>query len=412
MPTASTLSDVLPEVARLIGLPQTGRPWEFTTAAGSPLNPHAPLHEMRLRDGQVLCLRPQETVAPPVVRDAAESLAATAANHRTRSGIDVIASAAGVLSAGVLVAAHTTPLAGVGAAALLALVVAVSAKSRPIYLLGALACGAGVGAWVAGSEAELWPLNPSTALGVLVGVATIAALIGGGAAIGMIGPRGGATILTAGVLLAAGALGAWLPAQHAPAALITLGALAVVMLTPAVATRAAGLRIPRVPTAGQEFAVADDYQDDVDDRSAIARSVSDGLCLGTAVCVVPSLAVLAINGGVWVLSLGLCVAGALIVHASRHHSTVPRLSLALTAMAAVTAAVTSAASLPHPHPALIVIAAFTALAAATATVWASRVPDLEPTTLVWLERAEAVAIIAVIPLAVHLTGLFELIRGL
>ena len=38
--------------------------------------------------------------------------------------------------------------------------------------------------------------------------------------------------------------------------------------------------------------------------------------------------------------------------------------------------------------------------------------DLEPTTVVWFERAEIAATIAVIPLAVHLTGLFDMIRGI
>ena len=37
---------------------------------------------------------------------------------------------------------------------------------------------------------------------------------------------------------------------------------------------------------------------------------------------------------------------------------------------------------------------------------------MEPTTIVWFERAEIAATIAVIPLAVHLTGLFDMIRGL
>lgn len=58
LPTTSTFSDVLPELARLIELPETGRPWEFATAAGAPLDPHVPLHNMRLRDGQVVSLRP------------------------------------------------------------------------------------------------------------------------------------------------------------------------------------------------------------------------------------------------------------------------------------------------------------------------------------------------------------------
>lgn len=32
VPTSSTFSDVLPEIARLIDLPHINRPWEFTTS--------------------------------------------------------------------------------------------------------------------------------------------------------------------------------------------------------------------------------------------------------------------------------------------------------------------------------------------------------------------------------------------
>ena len=130
---------------------------------------------------------------------------------------------------------------------------------------------------------------------------------------------------------------------------------------------------------------------------------------------VPALAVLARTGGGWVFALCMCASGALIVHASRHHDTVPRLSLggtAVMALACGAAAVAAAARTGDAHPVLLIAAGLAALAAATAALWASRVPDLEPTTLVWLERAEAAAIIAVIPLAVKLTGIFDLIRGL
>ena len=127
---------------------------------------------------------------------------------------------------------------------------------------------------------------------------------------------------------------------------------------------------------------------------------------------IPALITIAFAGGAWIFAFCLCVAGALIVHASRHHSTAPRLSLALSAMTAVTCAVIAVAQMDSPHPALLVLAGVLAVAAASATIWARFVPDLEPTTLVWLERAEAAAIIAVLPLAVYLTGFFTLIRGL
>ena len=72
----------------------------------------------------------------------------------------------------------------------------------------------------------------------------------------------------------------------------------------------------------------------------------------------------------------------------------------------------AAAAAKTGHPACIAVAALAAIAAAATVARAPRVPDVEPTTIVWFERAEIAATIAVIPLAVHLTGLFGLIRGL
>ncbi|HHU68445.1 MAG TPA: hypothetical protein GXZ33_11505 [Corynebacterium sp.] len=51
-------------------------------------------------------------------------------------------------------------------------------------------------------------------------------------------------------------------------------------------------------------------------------------------------------------------------------------------------------------------------AALTAPLWVPRVPEVEPTTVVWWERAESLALAASLPLAAHLAGLFVLIRGL
>lgn len=414
LPTTSTFSEVLPELARLIELPETGQPWEFVTASGAPLDPHVPLHNMRLRDGQVLALRPHEPVDPPVVRDAAESLAATAADT-THSGIDIAATFAGAAAAGVLTAALTGPLPGGAVFALILFVVGVVARSRVVFPAAAVAGGVVTGAWVSGIGTKTWPSATDIALGTMAGSVVASALAAGGAVLGLTGPRVTSAILTGSALLTSGALAVWLPSPDAPAAAVVLASIAAVMLTPSVATRAAGLRIPRVPTAGQEFGIADDYQEDVDDRSAAARAITAGISVAAAVCAVPAFVALTRSGGGWVFALCLCASGALIIHASRHHDTAPRLSLggtAMTALACGVAAVAVTAQAGGAHPALLIAAGVTALAAATAVLWASHVPDLEPTTLVWLERTEAAAIIAVIPLAVKLTGVFDLIRGL
>ena len=415
VPTSSTFSDVLPEIARLIDLPHINRPWEFTTAAGAPLDPHTALMHMRLRDGAVLTLRPHEPVAPPVVRDAAESLAADSAHSTPRAGIDVLFSLTGATGAGLLVGAFITPLAGAAIASLLLVTVGIVARSRVLFPIAATLAGLACGARVAGlgaEQASIQPLGPAAALGALSAAAVTCVLLSGGATLRVVGPRSGAGLVTASFLVMVGALGAWMPSPHAPAALIVLAGLAAVMGTPAAATRAAGLRIPRVPTAGQEFSIADDYQDDVDERTTRARFVADGISIGVAVCTIPALISLAFAASAWVFALGITLAGALLVHASRHHSSAPRLSLALTAAVAAGSAILTVALVDVPHPSLIVLATLTTLACASAALWARRVPELEPTTLVWIERAEAAAIIGVIPVAVYLTGIFDLIRGL
>ena len=89
---------------------------------------------------------------------------------------------------------------------------------------------------------------------------------------------------------------------------------------------------------------------------------------------------------------------------------VPLLALGLVALTA--AATHAVVVVPAKDEQERLPAALAALAAAATVAWAPRVPDVEPTTIVWFERAEIAATIAVIPLAVHLTGLFDMIRGL
>ena len=126
-------------------------------------------------------------------------------------------------------------------------------------------------------------------------------------------------------------------------------------------------------------------------------------------CCVPALAWLGWLGGGWVSVFGLCAAGALVLHSFRHYDTTSRIALAVTAYAAVACACLAVD--PGAHPAWLGFSFFVAALTLSAPLWSSRVPDLEPTSLVWLERAEAAAIIAVFPLGLFLMGAFDLIRG-
>ena len=405
LPTSSTLSEVLPELARLVELPEVHRPWQATTAGGAVLDMHTPLYALKLHDGATVALRPQEPAPPPVVRDAADALAGAAESARQVRGLDAAATFAGLAAALLLARVNASWPVALGAVALLALAVASIGRSRPAFAAVPLLAGLAAGAWVAGGGDA-----SSLGFGALAALLTAAVAVGIGVALGLAGAAQVAFTAAVCVLGGAGAAGVWLPSPLAPPALTVLTGVLGVMATPGAATRAAGLTVPRVPTAGEEFDRSDDYQHDVDARSAAASTIASAISAAIAACCVPALFWLGRAGGAWTFAFCLGVAAALVVYASRQHWSVPRACLTAVALSAVVAAAAAAAK--TGHPACIAVAALAAIAAAATVAWAPRVPDVEPTTIVWFERAEVAATIAVIPLAVHLTGLFDMIRGL
>ena len=406
LPTSSTLSEVLPELARLVELPEVHRPWQATTAGGAVLDMHTPLYALKLHDGATVALRPQEPTPPPVVRDAADALAGAAESARQVRGLDAAATFAGLAAVLLLARVFAPWPVALGAVALLALAVASIGRSRAAFAAVPLLAGLAAGAWVAGGGGD----PSSLGLGALAGLLAAAVAVGIGVALGLAGAAQVAFTSAVCVLAGAGAVGVWLPGPLAPPALTVLTGVLGVMATPGAATRAAGLTVPRVPTAGEEFDRSDDYQHDVDTRSAAAATIASAISAAIAACCVPALFWLGRAGGAWTFAFCLGVAAALVVYASRQHWSVPRACLTAVALSAVIAAAAAAAQ--TGHPACIAVAALAALAAAATVAWAPRVPDVEPTTIVWFERAEIAATIAVIPLAVHLTGLFDMIRGL
>lgn len=409
LPTSSTLSEVLPELARLVELPEVHRPWQATTAGGAVLDMHTPLYALKLHDGATVALRPQEPTPPPVVRDAADALAGAAESARQVRGLDAAATFAGLAALLLLARVFAPWPVALGAVALLALAVASIGRSRAAFAAVPLLAGLAAGAWVTGGDGDVG--DPSSlGLGALAGLLAAAVTVGIGVALGLAGAAQVAFTAAVCVLAGAGAAGVWLPGPLAPPALTVLTGVLGVMATPGAATRAAGLTVPRVPTAGEEFDRSDDYQHDVDARSAAAAAIASAISAAIAACCVPALFWLGRAGGAWTFAFCLGVAAALVVYASRQHWSVPRACLTAVALSAVIAAAAAAAQ--TGHPACIAVAALAALAAAATVAWAPRVPDVEPTTIVWFERAEIAATIAVIPLAVHLTGLFDMIRGL
>lgn len=410
LPTSSTFAEVLPELATFIDLPRIHRPWEASTVGGAPLDMHTPLHKLKLRDGAVTVLRPQESIEPPVVRDAAESLASAAVDTLDTTGLAHLSTFAGVCALTVLAWMFTSPAVALGIGALAVFALAVLSRSSALYAPLPGVAAVAVACWVAGIPGAWAPVD--IALGVFAGAATACTLVLLGAVLGLAGTFAAACTVTLSVLLSTGACGVWLPSAQAPAALTVLAGLLTVLSTPAVATRAAGLKVPRVPTAGEAFATADGYQPDVDERSARAITLVAAISCAVAACMLPALIATSWAGGAWACALSVCTAGALGIYASRHHYPVPRAALVTAALGAVFACALAVARTESPHPAAIGVALLVTLIAATAVLWVAKIPELEPTTVVWFERAETAAIIAAFPLALHIAGLFALIRGL
>lgn len=413
LPAGSVLADLLPEIWRLCGAPKISRPWQATTAAGTVVDPAVPLHQTGLDHGDVLVLTPHHGTPAPVVRDSAESLA-DAPDGPPADGLAAAGSVAGCLGLVVVLLAVQPASVALAGGALAALIILVWRRSARVLAPAAVLL-AGLAAAVA--VIAVAPREPGT-----YGWAGLAAGASGGAVLGLTMVLGAVGIRTAAALAAGGAAGVlaaaglFLPASTdgnftAPAALVVVGGLVLATAAPGMAMRLAGLRVPRLPTAGQDLAVSDDPPGDVDARARRALLLHEGLAVGTAVAMIPALLVVGTAGGGF--SLGLCaaVAGATLLHAGRHRHAGPAWAWLSTGLAACVG-VCLAATNGSGHPVQLIIAVAVALGGVTAPLWAHRVPELEPTAVVWWERAESLTVAATLPLGAHLAGLFTLIRGL
>ncbi len=416
LPAGSALADLLPEIWRLCGAPKISRPWQATTAAGAVIDPAVPLHATGLDHGAVLVFTPHHGLPAPVVRDAAESLA-DAAVGPPAEGLAAAGAMAGCLGLVTVLWAVQPAAVALAAGALAALTVLVWRREVGILapLAVVLAAAAAASAVLAAAPSEAGSHGWA---GLSAGVAALVTLV----ATVMLGAAG---TRTAGGLAAAGSLGTlasagmFLPGAAAggvgglaaPAALVVVGGLLLVNTAPGLSMRAAGLRVPRLPTAGQDLAVADDPPTDVDDRARRALLLHEGMAVGATVVMTPALLAVGVAGGGFPQGLCAATAGALLLHAARHRHAVPAWAW-LTVGLAACLGVCLAATAGGGHPVQLITAAAVSLSGITAPLWAHRVPELEPTAVVWWERAESLAVAATLPLAAHLAGLFTLIRGL
>ncbi|WP_051625628.1 type VII secretion integral membrane protein EccD [Corynebacterium halotolerans] len=415
LPAGSALADLLPEIWRLCGAPKISRPWQASTAAGTVVDPAVPLHTTSLDHGSVLVLTPHHGVPAPVVRDAAESLA-DAADRPPAAGLAAAGAVVGCLGLVTVLSALLPASVALAAGAVAALAVLVWRRSARVLapVAVALAGAAAAAAVLADAPQEAAAYGwAGLAAGVAVLVTLLAAVV-----VGVVGPRTAAALAAGCTLVGLAAVGMFLPGVSvsagtlaAPAALVVVAGLVLVTAAPGLSSRAAGLKVPRLPTAGQDLAVSDDPPADVDDRARRALHLHEGLAVGTATVLAPALLLVGAAGGGFPQGLCVAAAGATLLHAARHRHAVPAWAWLEVGLAACLG-VCLAALTGGGRPLQLAIGAAVALAGLSSPLWAARVPELEPTAVVWWERAESLAVAATLPLAAHLAGLFSLIRGL
>lgn len=414
LPLSSSLGEVLGELLVLVDVPPAPILWRATTAAGKTISMTTPLDRTSVEEGSVLVLSPDAPAPAPIVRDAAEALAADVSATQL-SGLAGLWGVAGLITGGGLLAATLSPTVGCAATALLALVLAAWTRRGSLLATAHVAAGL-AGGLAAGAAFVAGPAGTAVSAAPVVGAATA---VGATAVLSHLvrigGLRDRATAATWCLLVLVGLLG------PAPLLAATVGLLAG---APLLTTRLAGLRVPQLPTAGQDLSISDEVPTDNALAARRAGQAYEGIAVGCAVAGIPALLLIALNANAAATqgaSQALCVsiAGGVIVHAARHARPIAAWALGIYGLAAACSAVAvplrewQRLSAPTTETwVLSVIAGLIVVAMLSVPVWAGKLRQIEPTTIVWFERAEAFALAACLPLAAHLAGLFEFIRGL
>lgn len=451
IPASSRLAEIIDEIIAITNAPQISSPWQAVTPAGQVIPLGASLAEAHFSHGDVLILRPKRATPAPVVRDAAECLEDLTTSVNPALGTAYLAAGVGLCGCALIALAFPLPqgliaplplrLATVVLAALAMLL-----TTRRVVFLPVVALGAGViGACIVLGRGIIPSLAENTtavgfahswALALLVAAIAISITCIGlksvitepllttalhTIAIGCVIAAIGTTAYRPGV--AVSLIPTWDWVVNAAAALVAVGMI-VIALAPTIAIKLARVQIPVLPTAGQDLEVSDVSMAEVPQQAERARRVLDGMLIGLAIVLCPAIVAIGIMaphaGFSFSLALSMCCA--LILHAHRHRVSFNTWAIWLIAMAAAASAC-AAATWPYiyihspalgqsPHPALLIPTILVVAALLTSPAWAHRLTTLEPTTVVWIERAELLCIAACLPLALHLVGLFSLLRGI
>ena len=305
VPRNSSIAEILDEVLTLADAPRISRPWQATTAAGVLIDAAQPLAHTPLTHGSTIVLSPHRDVEPPVLCDAAESFIDHGAT-RQHTGLTTLSTLVGII---LIMCCTLSPLMGIiplGAkflvVALLTLVVLTRMRSTASLFndspdgdsMGALAalsilCLTSVICTCLGALSFIVPFPiASSQLSAVPWAGLVTALCGATMLITchILGaPPLRLTVACATALTVIACTSAAFALTSTPssiAATTCVIATVLVSLSPWLSLRFAGLRVPQLPSAGQDFNVADIPIDNPEARASRATALLDGILIGTS----------------------------------------------------------------------------------------------------------------------------------
>lgn len=417
LPNQASFAEILGEVLALLKAPTLSTPWQPTTVAGTPLSPTAPLAALPLTHGDIVILRPHQDTPPPMVVDVGEALVdAPLPGQATELNVATIC--VGVLGA-TWWAWRNAPspwlvLACIALAAIIMLTITtrqeLASTATRLALATTTPVPAGLAAWTYVAAGE--HTRETTLIGGLSATATV---VVAAVAIQVVSyaPATITTIWLTLALIAGSSLGVLALVPHqlvviGPAAACVGITLLLLMFVPAIAVQLAGLKVPRLPSAGQDFSVTDAAADPEKAQAAasLAIQLHDGLIIALSIAgtlgILGACAFCTDETRPYCAALSVAIAAAIGLHAIRHRSPWSTWSLWLWTLASVIASIFTVPIIGL----LLVILCFSSI------LWAHYIPNWQPTTICWLERFEAFAIAVSLPLSAHIAGLFLALRGL
>ncbi|MDO4908948.1 MAG: type VII secretion integral membrane protein EccD [Corynebacterium sp.] len=395
IPAGLCLADVKDEILNLVSAPPSDSPWIFSTALGQELDYSVPLHDLPLRPGATVVIRPYQLEPHPIIADAAETLSDIPKNISVEG-----LSLALFVVAGIGAFLLWPPAFVAAGLAVLCFVHSVLFARRAIY--GAL------GSFFLGLSTTLFLLTASFALplaGLVGSVLGIASL-----AVGLVRDSRvlGAAISFGLSMALSCAISFVLPGSFSGS--MVLAGLIGLSMGPKICAYAAGLSVPLLPSAGEPL--PDLEVTSFENSANRAVALTDGLHCGVAAAMMGGLLLPCLfeqDAPAFYWALYPVVAGVCVLHCVRLRTTLSCWAL----WCVVLMALGSWAYLGRSFEGWVAIVPGVFLGLGLlAPVIASKVPGASPTTVVWIERIESLCLAMALPVCLYSMGLFHMVRGL